>query len=55
MAAQSPIKKSFFPYKQVSGGNGDRKWLRMSNAFILCDILWKVIQWTEEEVLNDQS
>ncbi len=32
----------FFPYKQVSGRNGDHEWLRMTNAFILCDLLWKV-------------
>ncbi len=35
-------KSSFFPYKQVSGKNGDHEWLRMTNAFILCDLLWKV-------------
>ncbi len=35
-------KISFFPYKQVSGRNGDHEWLRMTNAFILCDLLWKV-------------
>ncbi len=35
-------KSSFFPYKQVSGRNGDHKWLRMTNAFILCDLVWKV-------------
>ncbi len=32
----------YFPYKQVSGRNGDHEWLRMTNAFILCDLLWKV-------------
>ncbi len=32
----------FFPFKQVSGKNGDHDWLRMTNAFILCDLLWKV-------------
>ncbi len=31
-----------FPYKQVSGRNGDHEWNRMTNAFILCDLLWKV-------------
>ncbi len=35
-------KSNFFPYKQVSGENGDHEWLRMTNAFILCDLLWKV-------------
>ncbi len=35
-------KSSFFPYKQVSGRNGDHEWLRMTNAFILCDFIWKV-------------
>ncbi len=24
------------------GGNGDHEWLRMTNAFILCDLVWKV-------------
>ncbi len=35
-------KSSFFPYKQIGGRNGDHEWLRMTNAFILCDLLWKV-------------
>ncbi len=35
-------KSSFFPYKQVSGRNRDHEWCRMTNAFILCDLLWKV-------------
>ncbi len=35
-------KSSFFPYKQVRGRNGDHEWLRMTNAFILCDLVWKV-------------
>ncbi len=35
-------RRSFFPYKQVSGRNGDHEWLRMTNAFILCDLVWKV-------------
>ncbi len=35
-------KSYFFPYKQVSGKSGDHEWLRMTNAFILCDWLWKV-------------
>ncbi len=35
-------KSSFFPYKQASGRNGDPESLRMNNAFILCDLLWKV-------------
>ncbi len=33
---------SLFPYIHVSGWNGDDKWLRMTNAFILCNLLWKV-------------
>ncbi len=28
-------------YKEVRGRNGDHEWLRMTNAFILCDLLWK--------------
>ncbi len=35
-------KRSLFPYKQVSGKNGDHKWLRMINAFIVYDLVWKV-------------
>ncbi len=35
-------KSSFVPYKQVSGRNDDHEWLRMTNAFILCDLVWKV-------------
>ncbi len=35
-------KSLFFSYKQVSGRNGDHEWLRMTNAFILCDLVWKV-------------
>ncbi len=35
-------KISFFPYKQVSGRNGDHEWLKLTNTFILCDLLWKV-------------
>ncbi len=34
-------KGSLFPYKHVSGRNGDHGWLRMTNAFILCDLLRK--------------
>ncbi len=34
-------KCSFFPYKQVGGKNGDHEWLTMTNAFILCDLVWK--------------
>ncbi len=40
--AQRPTKVHFFPYKQVSGRNGDHEWLRMTNALILCDLVWKV-------------
>ncbi len=39
---KSAHKSSFFPYKQLSGRNGDHEWLRMTKAFILCDLLWKV-------------
>ncbi len=36
-------KGSFVPYKQVGGRNGDHEWFRiMTNAFILCDLVWKV-------------
>ncbi len=35
-------KSSFFPYKHVSGRNGDNEWHKMTNAFILCDLVWKV-------------
>ncbi len=36
-------KRLLFPYKQISGRNGDHEWLRMTtNAFILCDLIWKV-------------
>ncbi len=37
-------KSSSFPFKQVSGRNGDHEWLRMTNAFILWDLLWKAQQ-----------
>ncbi len=35
-------KSSLFPYKQVSGRNGDHESLRMTNAFILYDLVWKI-------------
>ncbi len=35
-------QKFMFPYEQESGRNGDHEWLRMTNAFILCDLVWKV-------------
>ncbi len=35
-------KVLFFSYKQVSGRNGDHEWLIMTNAFILCDLVWNV-------------
>ncbi len=35
-------KGSFFPYKQVSRRNGEHEWLRITTAFILCDLVWKV-------------
>ncbi len=38
---QRPTKVHFFPYKQISSINGDHQWIRMTNAFILCDLLWK--------------
>ncbi len=31
-------KSSIFPYKQVNGRNDDRECLRMTNAFISCDL-----------------
>ncbi len=30
---------SFFPNKQISGRNGDHEKLRMTKAFIVCDVL----------------
>ncbi len=41
---EKAVAKPFFPNKEVSGRNGDHEWLRMTNAFILCDLLWKVQQ-----------
>ncbi len=35
-------KSSFFPYKQISGRIGDYEWLRITNPFILSDLIWKV-------------
>ncbi len=35
-------KSSLFPYKQVSRRNCDHERLRMTNIFMLCDLLWKV-------------
>ncbi len=35
-------KSLLFLYKQVSRRNGDHEWFRMTNAFILCDLVWKV-------------
>ncbi len=35
-------QKLIFPNKQVSGIIGDHVWLRMTNSFILCDLLWEV-------------
>ncbi len=32
-------KRSSFPYQKVSGRTGDDEWLRMTNAFIVCDLL----------------
>ncbi len=32
-------KSSFFLYKQISGRNVDHERLRMTNAFILCDLV----------------
>ncbi len=34
-------KSSFFPYKHVNGRNGDHEWIRITNAFILYDLVWK--------------
>ncbi len=39
---QRDPKVNFFPYKQESVRNGDHEWLRMTNAFILCNLVWKV-------------
>ncbi len=35
-------RSSCFPYKQIGGRNGDHEWFRMTNGFILCDLVWKV-------------
>ncbi len=35
-------KSLFFTYKQVSGRIGDNEWLKKTNAFILCDLVWTV-------------
>ncbi len=40
-ASQRPTE-FILSHKQVSGRNSDQEWLRMINAFILCDLLWKV-------------
>ncbi len=55
-ATQRDPQKFIFPYKQVSGRNGDREWLRMTNAF---HSMWfiiksseKIMQWTEKEALR---
>ncbi len=37
--AQRSTKVLFFQYKEVSGRNGDHEWLRMTNAFILCNLV----------------
>ncbi len=39
MPHRDPQKSLFFPYEQVSGTNVDQELLRMTNAFILCDLL----------------
>ncbi len=41
-ATQICTKVHFFLYKQISGRNGDHGWFRMTNAFILCALLWNV-------------
>ncbi len=41
-AEQRPTKVNFFPYKQVSRRYCDHQWLRMTNTFILYDLLWNV-------------
>ncbi len=38
-AAQRPTKVHFFYINKIMG---DYEWLRMTNAFILCDLVWKV-------------
>ncbi len=35
-------KCSFFSYKQINGRIVDHEWHKMTNAFILCDLVWKV-------------
>ncbi len=48
-------KNSFFPYKQIRWRNGDHEWHRMTNAFILCDLVWKVKQQKENVALINNS
>ncbi len=35
-------KSLFFPFKHVSERNGDHEGHRMTNTFILCNLVWKV-------------
>ncbi len=38
-------KSSFFPYKQISGGNGDHEWLTDGQCF---HIIWFIIKCSEK-------
>ncbi len=69
-AAPRPTKVFFSFYKWVSGRNSDHEWLRIANAFILCDLVWKVqkshaanregsfnisVQWTSLSYLTEKE
>ncbi len=41
-ATQRPTKVNCFPYKHVRGWNVDHERCRMTNALILCYLLWKI-------------
>ncbi len=40
--AHRDTQKFIYSYKQVSGRNGDLEWYKITNVFILCDLLLKV-------------
>ncbi len=44
-------KRILFPYKQVSGRNGDHEWPMLSYYVIYYEKFKKVIQWREKEAL----
>ncbi len=48
-------KSSFSPYIQLIRKNGVHEWLRMTNAIILCDLLWKGEKSDAEESFNNEA